>query len=78
MMAVFIQQATPFMEEFLQQLLDIEYPKNKIHFIIHNNVEYHEKEIDTFYEKHSKSFASSKRIKPTDFITESEGRNIAK
>ncbi|KAM3968969.1 procollagen lysyl hydroxylase [Aphomia sociella] len=78
MMAVFIEQATPFLEEFLQQLLDTDYPKSKIHLLLRNNVEYHETEVDEFYQAHSKKFATAKRIKPNDFISEAEARNIAK
>lgn len=78
MMAVFIEQATPFLEEFLQQLLDTDYPKGKIHLFLRNNVEYHEEEVDNFFQKNAKLFVSSKRIKPSDFISESEARNIAK
>ncbi|KAL4717703.1 hypothetical protein ACJJTC_000852 [Scirpophaga incertulas] len=76
MMAVFIEQATPFLEEFLQQLKDIDYPKSKIHLLLRNNVEYHEVEVDEFYQTYSKQYASSKRIKPSDFITEAEARTI--
>ncbi|KAJ2954356.1 hypothetical protein O0L34_g2618 [Tuta absoluta] len=78
MMAVFIEQATPFLEEFLQQLEDTDYPKSKIHLLIRNNVEYHETEVDEFFQAHSKYYASAKRIKPSDFISEPEARNIAK
>lgn len=78
MLAVFIEQATPFMEEFLDQLLEIDYPKQKIHLFLRNNVEYHEAEVDGFFQAHSKNYATSKRIKPSDFISESEARNLAK
>lgn len=78
MVAVFIEIPTPFLEEFLQQLLNMEYPKSKIHLLLRNNVEYHETEVDEFYEKNAKYFASAKRVKPSDFITESEARNIIK
>lgn len=77
MVAVFIEQATPFMEEFLQQLLDIDYPKEKIHLLLRNNVEYHEADVDRFYQEHAKEFATAKRVKPEDFISEAEARNIA-
>lgn len=78
MVAVFIEMPTPFLEEFLQQLLDLEYPKSKIHMLLRNNVEYHETEVDVFFEKNAKYFATAKRVRPTDFITESEARNIIK
>ncbi|KAF9804957.1 hypothetical protein SFRURICE_007860 [Spodoptera frugiperda] len=78
MMAVFIEQATPFLEEFLDQVLTTDYPKDKIHLLLRNNVEYHETEVDDFFQAHAKEYATAKRIKPSDFISESEARNIAK
>lgn len=78
MVAVFIEQPTPFMEEFLEQILDTDYPKEKIHLFLRNNVEYHEAAVEKFAEANSKKFATVKRIKPSDFITESEARNFAK
>lgn len=78
MIAVFIEQATPFLEEFLQQILDTDYPKSKMHLLLRNNVEYHETEVDEFFQTHFKEFATAKRIKPSDYIAEAEARNIAK
>lgn len=77
MMAVFIEQATPFIEEFLEQIFDTKYPKSKIHLVLRNTVDYHEKQVDAFFQSHSKEYASAKRIKPSDFITEEEARKIA-
>ncbi|XP_013189452.1 procollagen-lysine,2-oxoglutarate 5-dioxygenase isoform X2 [Amyelois transitella] len=78
MMAVFIEQPTPFLEEFLLSLLETDYPKEKIHLLLRNNVEYHENEVEKFFQGHAKEFLTAKRIKPSDLITESEARNIAK
>ncbi|CAH0716184.1 unnamed protein product, partial [Brenthis ino] len=78
LMAVFIEQPTPFLEEFLTQIQSIDYPKRKIHLFLHNNVEYHELEVDKFYKANFKDYLSAKRIKPTDFLSEAESRNIAK
>ncbi|CAG9781920.1 unnamed protein product [Diatraea saccharalis] len=78
MVAVFIEQPTPFLEEFLQQLNNIDYPKSKIHLILRNNVEYHETEVDEFFQANFKNYATAKRIKPSDFISEGEARTIAK
>lgn len=36
--AVFIEHATPFMEEFLQRLSTLKYPTTRIRLFIHNNV----------------------------------------
>lgn len=36
--ALFIELNTPFLEEGLQKIQALEYPKEKIHLFIHNNV----------------------------------------
>lgn len=38
LVAVFIEQPTPFFEEFLEKLHNIEYPKEKLHLFVHNSV----------------------------------------
>ena len=35
---VFIEQPTPFFEEFLAKLHGLNYPKDKVHLFIHNAV----------------------------------------
>jgi hypothetical protein len=38
LVAVFIEQPTPFLEEFFDKLYNIEYPKEKLHLFVHNSV----------------------------------------
>jgi hypothetical protein len=38
LIAVFIEQPTPFIEEFLHKMYHIEYPKEKLHLFVHNSV----------------------------------------
>lgn len=38
LVGVFIEKPTPFLPEFFQRLLSLDYPKNKIKVFIHNNV----------------------------------------
>ncbi|XP_014366500.2 procollagen-lysine,2-oxoglutarate 5-dioxygenase isoform X1 [Papilio machaon] len=78
MLAIFVEQATPFIEEFFDSVLLLDYPKNKIHLILRNNVPFHEAYVDEFYNKHSKEYATAKRIKPIDYMSEAEARNLAK
>ena len=35
---IFIEKATPFMDEFWQKFVSLGYPKDKIHLFIHNKV----------------------------------------
>lgn len=38
LVGVFIEKATPFLPEFFQHLLSLDYPKDKITVFIHNSV----------------------------------------
>lgn len=38
---VFIEQPTPFLPEFFQRLLTLDYPKDKLKLFVHNNVSVH-------------------------------------
>ena len=39
-LAVFIEKATPFMEEFFQNLDALKYPKERMNLFIHNTVSF--------------------------------------
>lgn len=41
LVGIFIEQATPFLEEQLQKVYDIDYPKDRMHLFIHNAVSHH-------------------------------------
>lgn len=38
LVGVFIEQPTPFLPEFFQRLLTLDYPKDKLKVFVHNNV----------------------------------------
>lgn len=38
LLGIFIEHPTPFLEEQLQKVYEIDYPKNKMHLFIHNTV----------------------------------------
>uniref|UniRef100_A0A3P9D2B4 procollagen-lysine 5-dioxygenase n=1 Tax=Maylandia zebra TaxID=106582 RepID=A0A3P9D2B4_9CICH len=48
LVGVFIEQPTPFLPEFFQRLLTLDYPKDKLKLFVHNNEVYHEKHIQSF------------------------------
>ena len=47
-LAVFVEQPTPFIEEFFRKLSDLNYPKAKIDLFVHNAIEYHSKDVEEF------------------------------
>ncbi|EFN70276.1 Procollagen-lysine,2-oxoglutarate 5-dioxygenase 3 [Camponotus floridanus] len=77
LIAIFIEQPTPFLEEFFQAIHRQAYPKSRLHLFIHNNVPYHESVIYNFFEKTSREYLSGKQILPSDEISEVDARKLA-
>lgn len=77
MIAVFIEQPTPFLEEFFQAIYHQTYPKSKLHLFVHNNVPYHESVTNDFLDRVGQEYQSTKQILPSDGITEVDARKLA-
>jgi procollagen-lysine,2-oxoglutarate 5-dioxygenase, invertebrate len=80
LIALFVEFPTPFLEEFLDKILALNYPKNKIHLFIHNNVEYHAPLVDHYLEHTSnmdEKFLSVKGLNFKDGISEATARELA-
>ncbi|CAG0914279.1 unnamed protein product [Notodromas monacha] len=75
--AVFVEQATPFFEEFLLNLVNLNYPKNKIDLFIHSTTEYHSADISTFLSEIGSEYRSFKLIDFHDNVKEWHARNGA-
>ncbi|XP_055326484.1 procollagen-lysine,2-oxoglutarate 5-dioxygenase isoform X2 [Sitodiplosis mosellana] len=75
--AVAIPNATPFLEEFFDSILALDYPKEKLNIFIYNNVQYHDELVQTFLETHGATYAGTKQIKHTDSYKEAIARNLA-
>lgn len=76
-MAVFIETAVPFFEEFLDKILTISYPKANIHLIIHNNVNFHKDLVNEFVTKFGGEYMSIKAIREEDSVNERNARDLA-
>lgn len=72
---IFIEQATPFFEEFLKKIETLDYPKSKMNLFIHNSQEYHAQDLDEFLGRTSNSYNTIKLIKPQDNLDEVQARN---
>uniref|UniRef100_A0A7N6FI37 procollagen-lysine 5-dioxygenase n=1 Tax=Anabas testudineus TaxID=64144 RepID=A0A7N6FI37_ANATE len=68
--AVFIEHPTPFMEEFLDRLTTLNYPTARIRLFIHNNVVYHERHIQRFWERHRSLFPGAVLVGPEENLKE--------
>ncbi|XP_069690681.1 procollagen-lysine,2-oxoglutarate 5-dioxygenase 1 isoform X2 [Periplaneta americana] len=77
LVAVFIEEPTPFLEEFFEKLYNIEYPKEKLHLFVHNAAEYHSEVVENFFLEHGEEYHSLKRINPDDDVKEWQARNLA-
>ena len=75
MVAIFIEKPTPFIEEFFDKIANLDYDKDKLALFIHNNVEYHEEDVDSFLEDHKSKYISVDVLNPKDSIKEWHARN---
>ncbi|XP_040928918.1 multifunctional procollagen lysine hydroxylase and glycosyltransferase LH3 [Betta splendens] len=75
--AVFIEHPTPFMEEFLDRLSTLNYPTARIRLFIHNNVVYHERHIQRFWERHRSLFPGAVLVGPEENLKEDKARTMA-
>nr|XP_023661772.1 procollagen-lysine,2-oxoglutarate 5-dioxygenase 2-like isoform X2 [Paramormyrops kingsleyae] len=76
MLAVFIEQLTPFLPEFFERLLLLDYPKEKLSLFIHNGEVYHETHIQKFWDTNQLVYRSLKLVGPEEDLSQSEARNM--
>uniref|UniRef100_A0A8C4EKI6 procollagen-lysine 5-dioxygenase n=1 Tax=Dicentrarchus labrax TaxID=13489 RepID=A0A8C4EKI6_DICLA len=70
LVGVFIEQPTPFLPEFFQRLLTLDYPKDKLKVFVHNN------HIQKFWEENRNVFNSFKVVGPEENLSQGEARNM--
>uniref|UniRef100_A0A674N1R9 procollagen-lysine 5-dioxygenase n=1 Tax=Takifugu rubripes TaxID=31033 RepID=A0A674N1R9_TAKRU len=77
LVGVFIEKPTPFLPEFFQRLLSLDYPKDRLKLFVHNNVSvFHEKHIQKFWEEHRNTFSDFKIVGPEENLSQGEARNM--
>ncbi|GAB6033651.1 hypothetical protein CHUAL_013714 [Chamberlinius hualienensis] len=76
-MGIFLEKPTPFLEEFLQRVGALVYPKNKIDLYIHVNlkVELQMEEVLAFLTLHQSEYRSVELIDPEKNVKEWHARN---
>lgn len=77
LIAVFVERAVPFLEEFLEAIHHQSYPKSKLHLFIHNAVAHHESAVTGFYERVSQDYASANYITASQEVDEIRARKLA-
>uniref|UniRef100_A0A8C2E9A7 Procollagen-lysine, 2-oxoglutarate 5-dioxygenase 3 n=1 Tax=Cyprinus carpio TaxID=7962 RepID=A0A8C2E9A7_CYPCA len=75
--AVFIEQPTPFLEEFLERLATLSYPHTRLRLFIHNNVVYHEQHVERFWTRHRSLFPGARIVGPEENLKQDQARNMA-
>uniref|UniRef100_A0A673K8Q8 Procollagen-lysine,2-oxoglutarate 5-dioxygenase 3-like n=1 Tax=Sinocyclocheilus rhinocerous TaxID=307959 RepID=A0A673K8Q8_9TELE len=75
--AVFIEQPTPFLEEFLERLATLNYPHTRLRLFIHNNVVYHEQHVERFWTRHRSLFPAARIVGPEENLKQDQARNMA-
>ncbi|KAG9269442.1 procollagen-lysine,2-oxoglutarate 5-dioxygenase 3-like [Astyanax mexicanus] len=74
---VFIEQATPFLEEFLERLATMNYPHTRLRLFIHNNVVYHEQHVERFWNRHRSLFPDIRIVGPEENLQHDQARTMA-
>ncbi|KAG5900593.1 hypothetical protein JTB14_017451 [Gonioctena quinquepunctata] len=77
LLAFFIEQNTPFLEEALQKVYSLDYPRKRMHLFIHNSAKYHADLVKNFTERHAKDYVSFKQITAGDGTSEWQARDLS-
>ena len=72
-----IEQATQFLDLFLAFVSQLDYPKQRMHVLVHNTQEYHRKHVAEFSEKHAADYVTFQVISPEENVTPAVARNLA-
>ncbi|XP_028968240.1 procollagen-lysine,2-oxoglutarate 5-dioxygenase [Galendromus occidentalis] len=65
---IFIEEATPFFDEFLDHFIELDYPKEKISLFIHRGVDYHNERLRQFVENGAASYAKLEMTSTDDLL----------
>ncbi|KAL7675331.1 hypothetical protein ACOME3_001594 [Neoechinorhynchus agilis] len=74
---VFVEQPTPFLNEFFEKLTNIDYPKDKIYLFVHNAIDFHNQTVEDFISAHKNTYGKIKYLPSQDDILENQAKNAA-
>lgn len=75
-LAIYIQQPTPFVTVFFERLLKLQYPKNRIKLFIDSRETHHERHVSSFLRDHGSLYHEVKFIGPEEKMDGAESRNL--
>ncbi|XP_063502378.1 multifunctional procollagen lysine hydroxylase and glycosyltransferase LH3 isoform X4 [Symphalangus syndactylus] len=76
-LAVFVEQPTPFLPRFLQRLLLLDYPPDRVTLFLHNNEVFHEPHIADSWPQLQDHFSAVKLVGPEEALSPGEARDMA-
>ncbi|MED6241668.1 Procollagen-lysine,2-oxoglutarate 5-dioxygenase 1, partial [Ataeniobius toweri] len=74
---IFIQQPTPFVTVFFENLLKLQYPKNRLKLFIFNQEPHHEHQVSSFLQDHGSLYQEVKSIRPEEEMDGAAARDLA-
>ncbi|MEQ2273888.1 hypothetical protein XENORESO_010468 [Xenotaenia resolanae] len=74
---IFIQQPTPFVTVFFENLLQLQYPKNRLKLFIFNQEPHHEHQVSSFLQDHGSLYQEVKSIRPEEEMDGAAARDLA-
>lgn len=77
LVAVFIQQPTPFVSVFFERLVNLKYPKDRLQLYIHNQEPHHERHVGSFLKEHGDQYQQVRSVGPEEELDISTSRNMA-
>ncbi|CAL1268445.1 unnamed protein product [Larinioides sclopetarius] len=75
-LAIFVERPTPFLIEFFERLLLLDYPKERMDLFVHCGSEYHKGDVDTFLSTHQHKYNSVTYLKLEQGYKEWHARNL--
>ncbi|XP_078281836.1 procollagen-lysine,2-oxoglutarate 5-dioxygenase 1 [Rhinoraja longicauda] len=76
LIGIFIEQLTPFVRDFFERLVNLNYPKEHLQIFIHNTQSDHEQDVGKFVEQHGDKYQKVKVIGPEEEMLNSDARNM--
>uniref|UniRef100_A0A8C6UY61 Procollagen-lysine,2-oxoglutarate 5-dioxygenase 1 n=1 Tax=Neogobius melanostomus TaxID=47308 RepID=A0A8C6UY61_9GOBI len=77
LVAIFIQQPTPFVSVFFERLVKLEYPKDRLQLYIHNQEPHHESHVSSFLKEHGDLYQKITSVGPEEELDITVSRNTA-
>lgn len=77
LVAVFIQQPTPFVEVFFERLVKLQYPKDRLQLYIHNQEPHHQSHVSSFLKDHGGLYQKVRSVGPEEAEDITASRNTA-